>query len=662
MDDIFSPDPDKLLQQIKNHVEQTNKGYLKIFLGAAPGVGKTYAMLRFASQLMSHGEDVVIGYIETHGRVDVESIIPPNIEYIPLKLIEHKGSVLKEFNLDEAIKRNPKIIIVDELAHSNALNSRNNKRYQDILELINAGISVLTAVNIQHIESLNNIVEQITNIPIIETVPDKIIEIADEVVLIDLPPEELIDRLKNGKVYAQERAEHALNNFFRKGNLTVLRELSLRKTAQKVDKQVLQYRNTESIEELWPSNDKLLLILELGNTTEKIIRQAKQVIDKGNMQWYISYVESPSFRNATTKEKRALLNLVKLAENLGAIPLYTAGTDAAAAIAMCIKENNINTIMLGQYKTNFWRRIISNNLADKLSELIPGVNLILISEEINVEQRSFPQPKQKIHYFKLLSKIIYFAIIFTALGYVCFYLRAYLASDNILMIYLLVMIIANSGRGKGSAVIAAIIGTLSFDFFITPPFFSFAITYTQDIISCILLTIVGVTFSVINGNLRFLVAKFKFLNLNNQLYFDYCLALADAISYQDVSKVVLKYFRNIFNAKFMLLLPNDNEQLEQMNEITLNLYDSSIAAWVYNNNRSAGLNTDTFSANSLYYAPIYFNKKIRGVIVIQPFNFIEFFVPQAQRQLSNFIKQMGATLERVNKLQLTLKFNNETLT
>jgi two-component system sensor histidine kinase KdpD len=659
MDNIISPDPDKLLQQIKTHVEQTNKGYLKVFLGAAAGVGKTYAILKAATQLLSHGEDVVIGYIETHGRVDVESIVPQNIEYIPLKLIEHKGTVLKEFNVDEAIKRKPKIIIVDELAHTNAINSRNNKRYQDILELINAGISVLTAVNIQHIESLNSIVEQITNIPIIETVPDKIIEIADEVVLIDLPPEELIDRLKKGKVYSAERVEHALSNFFRKGNLTVLRELSLRKTAQKVDKQVLQFRNRESIEELWPSNDKLILILEPGSTTEKIIRQAKQVIDKSHTQWYVSYVESPAFRNATMKEKRALLNLLKLAENLGAIPLYIAGTDAASAIAMCVKENNINTIMLGQYKPSFWRRLLSNNLGDKLSELIPGINLILVSEEINLEQRSFPQPKPKIQYLKFLSKVGYFAIIFTILGYICYYLRAYLASDNILMIYLLVMIIANSGRGKVSAVVAAIIGTLSFDFFITPPFFSFTIAYTQDIISCLLLAIVGVTFSVINGNLRFLVSKFKFLHLNNELYFEYCLALAETNSYDEVSKVVLKFFRNLFNSKFMLLLPNVNDQLEQMNDIKLNLYDPTIAVWVYTNNRSAGLNTDTFSANSLYYAPIYFNKRTRGVIVIQPFNFIDFFIPQAQRQLSNFIKQMGATLDRVNKAQLDLKLNNK---
>ncbi|HLX54491.1 MAG TPA: two-component system sensor histidine kinase KdbD, partial [Aquella sp.] len=258
------PNPQKLLQLLEDENIRAKRGHLKVFLGAAAGVGKTYAMLKAASQLKADGEDVVIGYVETHGRSEVESLLPKDIEYIPLKVIEHKGNILKEFDIDAVLKRKPKIIILDELAHTNVIGSRNIKRYQDVLELLNAGISVYTALNIQHIESLNDIVGQITEIRVTETVPDQIIETADEVVLIDIPPEELIERLSEGKIYPKEQIEQALKNFFRKGNLTALRELSLRKTAQKVDKQVLEYRNKEAIENVWASTDKLLLVLEPG--------------------------------------------------------------------------------------------------------------------------------------------------------------------------------------------------------------------------------------------------------------------------------------------------------------------------------------------------------------------------------------------------------------
>ena len=636
-------DPDELLKKIQDEAVKKAHGQLRIFLGAAAGVGKTYAMLKATEALQQDNIDVIIGYVETHQRTETKALLPPNFEYVPLKEIHYKGSILKEFDLDAVLLRKPQVVIVDELAHTNVIGSRNDKRYQDVLELINSGISVFTALNIQHIESLNNIVEQITQIKVSETIPDEIFELADEVVLIDLPPEELIERLSEGKIYPKERIEASLKNFFRKGNLTALREMSLRKTAQKVDKQVLKYRAQEDIANVWANNDKLLLILEKGYSSEKIVRHGKNIFDKGYSQWYIAYVENPKFEFQSLREKQLLLDLLDLAKQLGAIPIQLTGVDPALAIAACVSEFNISTVMLAQYKLSLYYKLFGKSLADRLSELAPGVNINLIADEHQERHLDYipptPQPK-KTNYTKILQKIIFFSVIYGITGFAFHPLAHRLNNENILMMYLLIMVISNKGRGRISAVISALIGTLSFDFFIVPPYFSFTAADSQYLVTFLALLTIGFTFSVINGNLRFQVHKLSKLHSQSILFNQVNNHLAGAMTQMQVTSMLPNYFQPMFHAKFCLFLPNLDEQLEFKCGEKLPGCDESIIAWVFNNSQSAGLNTNTFATHKLFYIPILSKVRGRGVLVIKPDTEIQFFLPEIQNLLNNFLEQL----------------------
>jgi two-component system sensor histidine kinase KdpD len=643
------PNPEELLKQIAS--DNNKRGSLKIFLGAAAGVGKTYAMLKAASQLKAEGEDIVIGYVETHDRVDTKNLLPDNIEYIPLKVINYKDRELKEFDIDKTLVRHPSIVILDELAHTNATGSRNSKRYQDVLELLNAGISVYTALNVQHLESLNNIVEQITEIKINETVPDQIIENADEVVLIDLPPEELIERLTEGKIYPKDRIEASLANFFRKGNLTALRELSLRKTAQKVDKQVLEYRNQEAIANVWASNDKLLLVLEPGYSSERIIRHAKNLFDKGFSDWLVGYVESPRFEKICHKDKQKIVDLLDLSKQLGATVIQIIGVDEATAIANTINEYNINSVILAQYKLPLYKRVFSKTLATRLTEIVPGINLNLVSDEIRWHTGN---TKHKVNYLKITRKVVYFTLIFGLLGLICYPLLNWLSPANILMLYLLVLILANKGRGNLSAVIAAFIGTMSFDFFIIPPAFSLSVADPQYLFTFVFLLIIGVTFNVVNGNLRFQLSRLSRLQQQSELFNSLNRCLAGAIQESQVVEIVPKFFRLMFHSKFMLLFPNSDEKLEFKCGETLSQYDESIASWVFINNQSAGRNTDTFSGNNLFYTPVFSKISACGVLVVAPNDEVEFFLPDIQLLLSNFLEQLAITLQRIKHPKTTI--------
>ena len=336
------PSPDQLLAKY----QQTNRGKLTLFLGAAAGVGKTYAMLKALPELISDGIDVVIGYIEPHQRAETAALIFPEMEIVPPRVIEYRGHRLHEVDIDAILARKPQLVVIDELAHSNVPTSRNLKRYQDVLELLAEGIDVYSAVNIQHIESLNDVVAQITGVTVNETIPDYIIDQANEVKLIDTTPDELIERLKDGKIYPPERAIKALDNFFRKGNLTALREMALLKTARKVEQQVKEYRADQEIDAIWSSHDKLMVVIEPGYSSEKVIRSAKTMADKGFSGWYVIYLDNSELSERPLRERERLLELLNLAQELGAEVTQLNSSNPVEAIIDFAREHNVNTVVL----------------------------------------------------------------------------------------------------------------------------------------------------------------------------------------------------------------------------------------------------------------------------------------------------------------------------
>lgn len=656
---IERPNPDDLLAKYETKAET---GKLTVFLGAAAGVGKTSAMLKAIPGLIEDGVDVVIGYIETHKRKETHSLLPENVEILPMLELERKGHKLSELNLDLIIKRNPQLVIVDELAHSNVQGVRNAKRYQDVLEILGHGIDVYTALNIQHIESLNDVVGQITGITVNETVPDSVLENAHEIKLIDVTPDELIERLKDGKIYQQDRALAALNNFFRKGNLTALREMALLKTAQKVQEQVQEYRVEKAINEVWASHENLLVVLEPGYSSEKIIRSGKTMFDKGFSRWFVVYIDDGKFDDKSVREKQKLLNLLELGKQLGAQSLQLAGANPTETIINFARQNNINTIVLSQYRLSLYYRLFGTTLIAKLTELAPELNLHLVRDEFKPHSQNDnislgnTKLRSKLDLRKTAIKIIRNILIFGLLGGAAYPLAKYISNENILMIYLLVIILSNHGRGKVSAFIAAFIATVSFDFFFIPPRLSFAIADLQYGITFVVMAGVGIAFSIVNGNLRFQVSKLAKAQLQMRLIYDASKALAEAMVEEQVIFTVGEYLPKLIHTNYTLLLPSLNEDISaKINLLDNDGLDMAIARWVFDNGKPAGLNTDTFAASQVFYLPINSKIRTRGVVAILPHNTVEFFLPEQQALLDSFISNLATTLERIHFTQIAIQ-------
>jgi two-component system, OmpR family, sensor histidine kinase KdpD len=344
---IKRPSPDLLLKRFEEEQRQENGGNLKIYLGAAPGVGKTYAMLQDAISQRNNGIDVVVGIAESHGRNEIESLLDQS-EVLPRIQIDYRGNTLSEFNLDGALKRNPRLILVDEMAHTNVPGQRNAKRWQDIEELLSCGMDVYTTLNVQHIESLKDSVSNIISAPVQETVPDPMLEQANMILLVDLPPEDLLKRLQEGKVYFPKQAELARKNFFRKGNLIALRELALRITADRVGRQLQEYRHEEGIQDIWATNEKLLVCAGPGKEALTLIRSACQKATRTNAKWFAIYVENPDAPIPSADSKNGISNL-KFAEQLGAEIKVLSGINIVKEILFFARSQNVTQIMIGKY-------------------------------------------------------------------------------------------------------------------------------------------------------------------------------------------------------------------------------------------------------------------------------------------------------------------------
>jgi two-component system, OmpR family, sensor histidine kinase KdpD len=357
------PSPDALLRE----AQQAEQGRLKIFFGAAPGVGKTYEMLTVAQAKKAEGTDVAVGVVETHGRKETEALLQ-GLEIIPRRVIQYKGHALTEMDLDAILARRPRLVLVDELAHTNSPDSRHPKRYMDVEELLAAGIDVYTTLNIQHLESLNDVIAGITTVRVRETVPDSIIDRADDIELVDLTPDDLITRLNEGKVYVPEQAERAIKHFFSPGNLTALRELALRRTAQRVDAQMVDYMRAHPVEGMWPTpaGERVLVAVDSETGSHAIVRYAKRVADRLRTQWTAIHVETPAERRAGESDRDKIAQTLRLAQRLGGAAISIPGQDAALAIAEYARSNQFAHIIVKKSARPRWRDFFAEPFTQKL--------------------------------------------------------------------------------------------------------------------------------------------------------------------------------------------------------------------------------------------------------------------------------------------------------
>ena len=374
---IQRPDPDELLARVNRERALALRGRLKIFFGAAAGVGKTYAMLLAAKERRAENCDIIVGLIETHGRKETAALLE-GLEQLPPKVINYRRNTFKEFDLEAVLKRKPSIILVDELAHSNAEGCRHPKRWQDIEELLNAGIDVYTALNVQHLESLNDEIGQISGIRVWETVPDTVFENADEIELVDLPPDDLLDRLKDGKVYLPQQAQLAIKHFFRKGNLIALRELALRQTASRVDAQMQDYREDNAIADVWQVSERIMVCIGPNTLAERLVRAGKRFASSLRAEWLVVYVETPELKRMSAEKRDSVLRILRFAEQLGAETLVISAFDISAAIINLCNERNVTKIVLGKPTRRGWKRLLFGSLVDSLISDAHNINLYLL--------------------------------------------------------------------------------------------------------------------------------------------------------------------------------------------------------------------------------------------------------------------------------------------
>ena len=375
------PDPDALLEHVQAEERQQKSGHLKIFLGYAAGVGKTYAMLEAAHQRKEEGIDVVVGYVETHNRLETEALLK-GLEVTPYKQVSYRNVHIPEMDIDAVLARKPQLVLVDELAHTNAPGSRHAKRFQDVEELLSAGINVYTTLNIQHIESLNDVVAQITGTKVRETVPDRVIDELTEIELIDLPPEELLRRLKNGKVYIPEQAERAIQKFFRQGNLTALRELSMRRAAERVDDQMRAYMETQAIPGPWPAGERLLVCISSGTLSERLVRTTRRLADELKAEWYAVYVETPDQARMSQEQQDRIAHICcRLAEELGAHSVNLPGRSVAETILEYARRHNVTKVIAGKPLRSRWLEVLRGSVVDQLIRQSGSIDVYVVSSE-----------------------------------------------------------------------------------------------------------------------------------------------------------------------------------------------------------------------------------------------------------------------------------------
>ncbi|KJV26221.1 sensor protein KdpD [Aquitalea magnusonii] len=649
------PDPDALLDAIKQDELAAQRGRLKIFFGACAGVGKTFAMLSAARVRQQEGCKVLVGVVETHGRKETEAQLH-GLEVLPLTQIEYKGRSLAEFDLDSALARQPQLILMDEFAHSNVPGSRHSKRWQDVEELLAAGIDVYTTLNVQHLESLNDVVGQITGIVVRETLPDHVFDQAAEVALVDLPPDELLARLAAGKVYLAHQAERAVKNFFRKGNLLALRELALRRTADRVDAQMRAYRADQSIKPVWHARERLLICVGHGPGTEKLVRSGKRLAASLDADWIAVFVETPELQRLSESKRSRIMKGLKLAQELGAETTVLGGSDLAATLLAYARTRNVSKLVVGKSSVRKLQRLWRRPLLEQLSRQANDVDVYVVAHELEDGQ-----PQQNDGFNSLLfgeasrqqQRHGYVAALLSCLltTGLASLLTPFFELSNVVMVYLLAVVLVAVRFGRGPGVLASFLAVATFDFFFVPPRMSFSVSDTQYLLTFAVMFAVALIISQLAARLRFEANIATYRERRTRALYELGRELAAALTANQIIDIAVSRLQPLFNASIVLLTPNSQEQLRAENDSTAQA-DLGVAQWVYDKQQAAGLGTQTLPSNAMLYLPLKAPMRNRGVLAVLPEQLDQVFLPEQQRLLETCAAQIALALERVHYVEV----------
>jgi two-component system sensor histidine kinase KdpD len=613
-------DPDALLRRVQAEEAKKARGKLKIFFGAAPGVGKTYTMLEAGREQAREGVDVLVGYIEPHVRPETQALVL-GLDVLARKEVPYRGTKLVEFDLEAALAQRPQLILVDELAHSNAPGMTHAKRWQDVMRLVEAGISVYTTLNVQHLESLNDVVAQLTGVAVAETVPDSVFEEADEVELVDLPADDLLERMREGKVYVPHQAERATQGFFKKGNLIALRELALRKAAEHVGAEMEDYREQHGLTGPRPITERLLVCVGPSPFSARLVRATRRMARSLKAPWIAVHVETPTDSRLSEKDREQLSQTLNLVEQLGGETATLSGHSLTDELIHYARSRNVSKIIVGKPNRPRWKEFLQGSLVYELTRKCGDIDVYVISGDPGkgaspVSAQPIPRTSSANAYFASLAMVVVCTL-------VSWPLSLFLSATTLIMVYLLGVVVVATQFGRGPSTLASVLGVAAFDFFFVPPFFTFAVHDTQYLFTFAVMLATALTISTLTTRVTFQAETARTRERRTASLYAISHQLAAARTVEQIAVATVRHVSEAVDGKVTILLAGPGGgPLAPISSETASFddgpHDEAVARWVFDHGEIAGHGTATLPGSAALYLPLRASHGIVGVLGVLP--------------------------------------------
>ncbi|MCE3225191.1 MAG: kdpD [Nitrospira sp.] len=659
--DSSRPDPDTLLQRIRDEEADQQSGKLKVFFGATAGVGKTYAMLQAAHEQRRDGIDVMIGWVETHGRAETEALVQ-GLPVLPSREVVYGGSRLRDFDLDAALSRRPQLLLMDELAHTNAAGSRHPKRWQDVRELLQAGINVYTTVNVQHLECLNDAVAQITGIRVSETVPDSILEQADDVELVDLPPDDLLQRLKDGKVYIPEQAQHALKHFFRKGNLIALR-MALRRTAERVDQQMEVYRRDHAVVATWPAAETIMVCVNLKSRGPMLVRAARKMATGLHAKWIAVYVQTSKHLRLPDLERSQGVETLRLAERMGAETVTLTGDDVSAQLLAYARSRNVTKMIVGKPLRSRWKEWLFGSVVDDLVRRSGDIDIYVMTGEAGAGKPLVTGLLQRTSDRRNYGYAAVVVMACTALSWV---MSPYFGQANLIMVYLFGVAVIATRWGRGPSALASLMSVATFDFFFIPPYYSFAVSDVQYLLTFAVMLVVALLIARLASHKSQQAEAALIREQRTAALYAMSRELITPRGVDKLASVASRHIHDVFLCQVAVFLPDRDGRVHlhrgEALHFELDPKESGISQWVFDHKEPAGHGTNTLSGSDSLYLPLLGSHGTVGVLAVRSSRPAELLDPEQLHLLETSANQMALALERARLAEETQEAHVQTET
>jgi len=656
------PDPDALLRRAQAEEADQTRGKLKIFFGATVGVGKTYAMLRAAHEQQADGIDVMIGWVETYGRTETDALVE-GLPVLPFREVAYGVSRIRDFDLDAALSRQPQLLLMDELAHTNAPGSRHPKRWQDVRELLQAGIHVYTTVNVQHIEGLNDAVAQITGIRVSETVPDSILEQADDVELVDLPPDDLLQRLKDGKVYPPEQAQHPPKHFFRKGNLIALREMALRRTAERVDQQMEVYRRDHAVVATWPAAETILVCVNLKSRGPMLVRAARKMATGLHARWIAVYVQTSKHLRLPDLERSLGVDTLRLAERMGAESVTLTGDDVSAQLLAYARSRNVSKIIVGKPLRSRWKEWLFGSVVDDLVRGSGDIDVYVMTGEAGT---GTPLMKGLLQRTSERRNYGYAAAVVVACTALSWIMSSDFGQANLIMVYLFGVVAIATRWGRGPSALGSLMSVAAFDFFFIPPYYSFGVSDVQYLLTFAVMLVVALLISRLASHKSHQAEAALIREERTAALYAMSRELITQRGLDKLASVASRHIHDVFHCQVAVFLPDRDRRVHLHRgdalHFELDPKEAGISQWVFDHKESAGYGTNTLSGSDSLYLPLLGAHGAVGVLTVRASRPAELLAPEQLHLLETFANQMALALERARLAEETQEAHVQTET